>query len=251
MAINRRGHCLNKQACVFLSAAVNIASDLTIFLMPLTIVLPLWIRQTRKLGACAVLLIGIFAVCSIIRRPCLVYQGNSQNLTCDNAELATWSSIEANWAIVCVCVCVSSFARPIKAAWVGAGHAITHRSAAIGTILSEKTERGLPRPKLRSIRKYRKDAGTPSQHPHTMTCSSCASPRRDELRRASDVGRVTAMCEHRANGGPCMRNSENASSAETSTPRWIAEQGQEAAQPPNRPHPITNRNRSRAAAARL
>lgn len=110
------GTCIDQTALIFASAGINVAFDLIIFLLPLPIVIPLPVSTVRKVGACAVFSIGLFVtVCSVIRLQYLASWGNSTNPTWDNTPLAIWSTVEANWAIICACM--PSMARPIKLGW--------------------------------------------------------------------------------------------------------------------------------------
>ncbi len=108
-----KGQCINTIAQIYSAAGINILFDLAIFLLPLPLLVPLKISMQKKIGVCAVFMVGLFATaCSIIRLQYLVHWGLSQNPTYDYTSVAIWSSVEANLGIICACM--PPMARPIK-----------------------------------------------------------------------------------------------------------------------------------------
>jgi hypothetical protein len=107
------GTCINTTAQIFSGAAINIFFDLVVFFLPIPFIVRLNISTYKKIGICLTFLCGIFVtVCSIIRLQYLIYWGHTQNPTWDYTSVAIWSSVEANFGMLCACM--PPMARPIK-----------------------------------------------------------------------------------------------------------------------------------------
>ncbi|KAJ4309662.1 hypothetical protein N0V84_011382 [Fusarium piperis] len=96
------GTCFNRVALFIANASLNIAQDLIIYILPIPM---LWQVQ-RPLGQ-RLALIGIFVVggfvcvTGMIRLKSLQVASISKDPTWDNYGAAVWSSIEANFGLIC------------------------------------------------------------------------------------------------------------------------------------------------------
>ncbi|KAF1363238.1 hypothetical protein EJ07DRAFT_104201 [Lizonia empirigonia] len=100
-----RARCIDQFAMWFTNAAINIATDFAIILLPMPVIRRLQLGRRQKSA-----LIGIFAVggcvciVSILRLQSLVAISNSTDQSYDNPPAATWSSVEVNVGIICSCL---------------------------------------------------------------------------------------------------------------------------------------------------
>ncbi|KAJ2897394.1 hypothetical protein MKZ38_004695 [Zalerion maritima] len=96
------GTCMDKLAFWFSNAALNIATDILIFAIPIPLIKSLQIANKQKIALMAVFAFGAFVcVTSIIRLKSLYTISVSTDTSLDGVECAIWSGIEINVAIAC------------------------------------------------------------------------------------------------------------------------------------------------------
>ncbi|PVH91814.1 hypothetical protein DM02DRAFT_677879 [Periconia macrospinosa] len=96
------GSCMNRLALTFSNAALNIATDILIFAMPIPLIKSLNMSKKKKIALGVVLGFGGFVcVTSIIRLKALHTLIVSRDKTLNGVECAIWSGIEINVAIAC------------------------------------------------------------------------------------------------------------------------------------------------------
>ncbi|KAH7389242.1 hypothetical protein BKA64DRAFT_680100 [Cadophora sp. MPI-SDFR-AT-0126] len=100
--VNIHGRCIPHKFLWFFNAAVNIATDLTILILPMPVLSTLRLPLKQKVGLMFIFALGGF-VClvSILRLRSLYIVSTSEDVTWANTEAAIWSSIEINTGIVC------------------------------------------------------------------------------------------------------------------------------------------------------
>jgi len=99
------GKCINEKVAWFANAALNMASDFTIIILPIPAITKLNMPTRQKIVLMLILAVGLFAcVTSVIRLWSLYTVANSPDPTWDNVGAAEWSCIEANVAIFCACL---------------------------------------------------------------------------------------------------------------------------------------------------
>ncbi|KAF1977902.1 hypothetical protein BU23DRAFT_452096, partial [Bimuria novae-zelandiae CBS 107.79] len=99
------GQCLDQKAVWFTNAGVNIAQDVVILFLPMTVVKTLSIPKKQKRALIVVFGIGsLVCLVSIIRLQTLVAVSNSTDPTFDNPPAAMLSAIETNVGIICACL---------------------------------------------------------------------------------------------------------------------------------------------------
>ncbi|RDW77905.1 hypothetical protein BP5796_05757 [Coleophoma crateriformis] len=97
--------CINVQSLAYSAAAIGIAQDLLILILPLPELQSLQMRLEKKVHTLALFSIGSFAcITSIVRLRFLITFGNSKDPTWDNVTPAIWSLIEINVAMICACL---------------------------------------------------------------------------------------------------------------------------------------------------
>ncbi|KAF2258011.1 hypothetical protein CC78DRAFT_572798 [Lojkania enalia] len=100
-----QARCINQFAMWFTNAAINIATDLAIILLPMPVIRSLNLPRRQKQALIGIFAIGGFVcIVSILRLQSLVAISNSNDQTYDNPPAATWSSVEANIGIICSCL---------------------------------------------------------------------------------------------------------------------------------------------------
>ncbi|KAL7947901.1 hypothetical protein V8C42DRAFT_268966 [Trichoderma barbatum] len=99
------GHCINMNAFGWANAAINVAVDIWLIVIPLFQLYKLDTHWRRKLSAAVMFMTGVIAtVVSILRFQSLVHFSNSANPTWDHWNIAWWSTIEVNISIICTCL---------------------------------------------------------------------------------------------------------------------------------------------------
>lgn len=110
------GSCINTNAEIYSSSALNIVLDLCVLILPIPRLLKLEVSLPKKLGICLTFSVGLFSViCSVIRLNFLVKWGDTTNPTWDYTNIAVWSTVEG--AAVIICACMPQMAGPIKRAY--------------------------------------------------------------------------------------------------------------------------------------
>ncbi|PSN60339.1 hypothetical protein BS50DRAFT_563986 [Corynespora cassiicola Philippines] len=96
------GGCVNKEALWFANAAINIAQDISLVVLPVFILRKLALPKREKIGLILILGLGGFAsVASCFRLNALHIVTESNDITWDNPGTATWSAMELNIGIIC------------------------------------------------------------------------------------------------------------------------------------------------------
>lgn len=99
------GHCNNIHIQGYVAAAVNIALDTVVMVLPLKHLANLNMDLKKKMMVMAMFSVGIFVIfTSAIRLYSLVHFANSQNITWDYVEAGYWSLIEIYVSILCGCM---------------------------------------------------------------------------------------------------------------------------------------------------
>ncbi|KAL4897723.1 hypothetical protein BDV59DRAFT_197993 [Aspergillus ambiguus] len=98
-------YCLPRAVIWPLNAALQIATDVSLLIIPMPVLFRLKLPRRQKCAIIFVFALGIF-VCatSIVRLVTLIKLIDSTNFTKENTATATWSFIEANVAIICACL---------------------------------------------------------------------------------------------------------------------------------------------------
>ncbi|KAL1894034.1 hypothetical protein Sste5346_006176 [Sporothrix stenoceras] len=99
------GHCLNKLAFWFSNASINIATDIAIIVLPMPLIKGLQIPLRQKVILMFVFAFGtVVCITSIIRLRSLLSISVSPDTTFAGVDIAMWSNIEINVAIICASV---------------------------------------------------------------------------------------------------------------------------------------------------
>lgn len=97
--------CLSINILGWSAAAINIALDLAVIVLPLPSLFGLSLSMRKRLQIIAMFAVGFFiTVVSIIRLYSLIHFGDTQNLTQDYVETGYWSTIEVPVGIICACM---------------------------------------------------------------------------------------------------------------------------------------------------
>lgn len=100
-----RGTCINVNALIFATAAINIILDFAVILLPIPKFWSLSIAMRKKIAVCITFSIGLFVtLCSIIRLRTLAVWGDAPNVTWLYNPIAIWSNTEINLGVVCACM---------------------------------------------------------------------------------------------------------------------------------------------------
>ncbi|KAI4252331.1 MAG: hypothetical protein LQ352_004359 [Teloschistes flavicans] len=105
------GHCINFSAFARFTGVMNVVTDVLILSLPIPIVWSLHLERSKKIGVCALFLLGGFVcVTSIVRLYYLeaVDSGHGVDPTWENVNAAIWSCVEPCIGIVCACLPVMS-----------------------------------------------------------------------------------------------------------------------------------------------
>ncbi|PHH76246.1 hypothetical protein CDD80_1695 [Ophiocordyceps camponoti-rufipedis] len=98
----KAGSCVNIHVATYVNGGINIALNIWLIMVPLVIIGKLELHWKKKLGVIIMFLIGVFdTVVSILRLRSIVHFGNSWNPTWDQFDIAWWSVIETNVALIC------------------------------------------------------------------------------------------------------------------------------------------------------
>ncbi|KAH8906271.1 hypothetical protein BR93DRAFT_928871 [Coniochaeta sp. PMI_546] len=99
------GKCLNINAIAWANAAISIALDLWMLVIPLVQLKSLNLHWKKKIGVGLMFCVGTFVtVVSIIRLQALVTFAKSSDPTWDNFPVSLWSTVEINVGIMCTCM---------------------------------------------------------------------------------------------------------------------------------------------------
>ncbi|EOD49529.1 putative cfem domain-containing protein [Neofusicoccum parvum] len=110
------GRCNDIHLQGWVAAAINIALDTVVMVLPLKHLANLNMDLKKKLMVMAMFSVGIFVIfTSAIRLYSLIHFANSQNITWDYVEAGYWSLIEVYVSILCGCMPAHRFV--IAKAW--------------------------------------------------------------------------------------------------------------------------------------
>ncbi|KAF1978356.1 hypothetical protein BU23DRAFT_586851 [Bimuria novae-zelandiae CBS 107.79] len=119
------GGCVSKPALWYTNAAINIATDIALIVIPMFIIRKLQLRSFEKYTLGLILGLGGFAsIASVLRLKTLHTIAYATDVTWDNPGAATWSAIELNVGIICASLPTlrASFARALpwmfRSTWV-------------------------------------------------------------------------------------------------------------------------------------
>ncbi|KAJ5747305.1 uncharacterized protein N7511_009001 [Penicillium nucicola] len=105
------GTCLTFETVWFFNASMNIATDISLLLLPMPLLSKLQLPRTQKLALMGVFAMGILVVItSILRLSSLREVAKSTDTSYSNVAAAYWTAAECNVAIICSCL---PFLRPI------------------------------------------------------------------------------------------------------------------------------------------
>ncbi|KAJ5312355.1 hypothetical protein N7508_003185 [Penicillium antarcticum] len=105
------GNCLSFEAVWFFNASMNIATDISLLLLPMPLLSKLQLPRMQKLALMGVFAMGILVVItSILRLSSLRQVAKSTDTSYSNVGAAYWTAAECNVAIICSCL---PFLRPI------------------------------------------------------------------------------------------------------------------------------------------
>ncbi|KAF2169580.1 hypothetical protein M409DRAFT_52112 [Zasmidium cellare ATCC 36951] len=100
-----KGICINLPALTYSYGAVSVSYDVLIFFLPIHSLLKLNITWQKKVGVCAVFLVGfVVTIIAIVRLQYLVRFHTKQNATWVYQTISMWSIIEINFSIVATCM---------------------------------------------------------------------------------------------------------------------------------------------------
>ncbi|KAF2502651.1 hypothetical protein BU16DRAFT_554699 [Lophium mytilinum] len=99
------GHCINLNVEGWISAAVNIAIDVMVILLPLQQIVKLKLSRRKKYGLIVMFTMGVFVtVISMLRLKWMIQFANTENVTWDYVPIGYWSTIEVHIGIICACL---------------------------------------------------------------------------------------------------------------------------------------------------
>ncbi|KAI1098890.1 hypothetical protein F4804DRAFT_323539 [Jackrogersella minutella] len=97
--------CISINVLGWSAAAINIALDLAVIILPLPALFGLSLSLRKRLQIMAMFAVGFFiTIVSIVRLYSLIRFGKTQNLTQDYVETGYWSTIEVPVGIICACM---------------------------------------------------------------------------------------------------------------------------------------------------
>ncbi|KAB5581016.1 hypothetical protein GE09DRAFT_1020739 [Coniochaeta sp. 2T2.1] len=100
-----KGKCLDINAIAWANAAISIALDLWMLVIPLAQLKTLRLHWKKKIGVGLMFCVGTFVtIVSIIRLQALVTFEKSNDPTWDNFPVSLWSTVEINVGIMCTCM---------------------------------------------------------------------------------------------------------------------------------------------------
>ncbi|KAL4802354.1 hypothetical protein BDV18DRAFT_147357 [Aspergillus unguis] len=96
------GSCMSRKAVWFFNAAINIATDLTLLILPMSQLSRLNLPRKQKIALIAVFALGgLVVVISILRLRCFYSRASPSDASYDNVCAAYWSAAETNISIIC------------------------------------------------------------------------------------------------------------------------------------------------------
>ncbi|KAL4780330.1 hypothetical protein BJX76DRAFT_364388 [Aspergillus varians] len=99
------GSCIPRTFLWYFNAAMNIATDIAILVLPIPVLSHLRIPARQKIGVLFIFATGGFAcITSMVRLNYLTAATHTKDLSKDNAPIALWSQIEINSGIICCCL---------------------------------------------------------------------------------------------------------------------------------------------------
>ncbi|KIX09440.1 uncharacterized protein Z518_00520 [Rhinocladiella mackenziei CBS 650.93] len=99
------GVCNNVNAQGWAAAAINIALDLVILIMPLRLISKLNLHWKKKVQIMIMLSVGGFVtIVSILRLETLFHFATSPNVSWDGTAFGYWSCIEMDVGVICACM---------------------------------------------------------------------------------------------------------------------------------------------------
>ncbi|KAL4776722.1 hypothetical protein BDW60DRAFT_174472 [Aspergillus nidulans var. acristatus] len=105
------GHCLSFEALWFFNASMNIATDLTLLILPMPLITQLHLPKRQKLALMGVFALGgLVVITSVLRLSGLRKVARSTDTSWSNVAAAYWTAAECNVAIICACL---PFLRPL------------------------------------------------------------------------------------------------------------------------------------------
>ncbi|KAL4887597.1 PTH11-like integral membrane protein [Aspergillus karnatakaensis] len=105
------GSCLSFEAVWFFNASMNIATDLTLLILPMPHISQLRLPLRQKIALVAVFALGgLVVITSILRLSSLRAVASSNDTSWSNVAAAYWTAAECNVAIICACL---PFLRPL------------------------------------------------------------------------------------------------------------------------------------------
>lgn len=124
---NIGGTCLDQQSVILADAAVSVASDFGILILPLILTIHLQMSTKKKIRVAVVLGAGEFAVlASTIRLVLITLTGQSKNITLAFMRINMLGNAEVSIGVICTCLpALLTFARHVNHKY--------HRSSATRT----------------------------------------------------------------------------------------------------------------------
>ncbi|KIL85179.1 hypothetical protein FAVG1_11608 [Fusarium avenaceum] len=99
------GFSLDIQALVISHAAINVALDIWMFILPLTQLYHIGLKTRKKIGVILIFGVGIFLiVVSCLRIPFMIDFNRSLNATADSQGIIVWSNLESGVGILVACL---------------------------------------------------------------------------------------------------------------------------------------------------
>ncbi|KZL83770.1 pth11-like integral membrane protein [Colletotrichum incanum] len=96
------GVCFSQGPNWFASASLNIATDFMILILPLPILPKVKQSRQQKISLYLIFALGFFiCIVSILRIPSIIVTKHTDDPTMDSPDIARWSVVELNTAIVC------------------------------------------------------------------------------------------------------------------------------------------------------
>ncbi|ODM17883.1 hypothetical protein SI65_06671 [Aspergillus cristatus] len=106
-----KGYCFNFEALWFFNAAMNIATDFTLLIMPMPLLSQLQLPRTQRIALCGVFAIGgLVVITSALRLSSLHTVAKDPDTSYSNVAAAYWTAAECNVAIICASL---PFLRPV------------------------------------------------------------------------------------------------------------------------------------------
>ncbi|KAI9673327.1 MAG: hypothetical protein M1829_004093 [Trizodia sp. TS-e1964] len=99
------GDCVNVGSLFISAALINIASDITILVLPMPLIFRLWVSQKQKAAVAGIFLLGGFVcIASIVRLWVLANTAVILDTPWGIVDFMLWSIIEPSIGIVCACI---------------------------------------------------------------------------------------------------------------------------------------------------